>query len=91
MPDYVEPEYPVENKGNSDSNDYIKKLLKEIRDQDNHNEEPTEEKTPKVKTEWRGNPHFFYFDLSYYLFKFNYIFWLDRSIVFLHPHLSFFI
>ena len=74
MPDYVEPEYPVENKGNSDSNDYIKKLLKEIRDQDNHNEEPTEEKTPKVKPEWRGNPYFFYFDLSYYLFKFNYIF-----------------
>ena len=61
MPDYVvEPEYPVENKEDSDSNDYIEKLLKEIRDQDNYDKEPSKENTPKVDPNWRGNTYFFY-------------------------------
>ena len=60
MPDYVEPEYPVETKENSDSNDYIEKLLKEIRDQDNYNEEPLEEITPKVDPKWQGITYFIY-------------------------------
>ena len=67
MPDYVETDYPVENKGenkeDSDSDDYIEKLLKEIRDQDNYNEEPSEEVIPKVNPEWQGNTYFIYFYL----------------------------
>ena len=89
MPDYVvEPEYPVENKENSDSDDYIEKLLKEIRDQDNYNEEPSEEITPKVNPKWKGNFIYFYLD---YFFKCNYYF-LTRSKsckkLFLHPYLT---
>ena len=72
MPDYVEPEYPVENKEDSDSDDYIEKLLKEIRDQGNYNEEPSKEITPKVKPQWQGNTYFIYFHLDYF-FKCNYI------------------
>ena len=64
MPDYVEPEYPVENKEDSDSDDYIEKLLKEIRDQGDYNEEPSKEITPKVKPQWQGNTYFIYFHLK---------------------------
>ena len=57
MPDYVDP---VGNKDDSDSDDYIEKLLKEIRDQDNYNEEPSEEIIPKVNSEWQGNTYSFF-------------------------------
>ena len=67
------PEYPVENKKDSDSEDYIENLLKEIRDQDNYNEEPSKEITPKVNPKWQGNAYFIYFYLDYF-FKCNYIF-----------------
>ena len=46
------PEYPVENKKDSDSEDYIENLLKEIRDQDNYNEEPSKEITRSDKREF---------------------------------------
>jgi hypothetical protein len=66
MPDYVKT---VENKEDSDSDDYIENLLKEIRDQDNYNEEPS-----KVNSEWQGiNTYFIYFYLDYF-FKCNNIF-----------------
>ena len=47
MPDYVETDYPVENKDDSDSDDYINDLLKEIRNQ------PELEPYPKGT----GSPH----------------------------------
>ena len=66
MPDYVKT---VENKEDSDSDDYIENLLKEIQDQDNYNEEPS-----KVHPEWQGiNTYFIYFYLDYF-FKCNNIF-----------------
>ena len=73
MPDYVEPEYPVETKEDSNSDDYIEKLLKEIQDQDNYNREPSEEIIPKVNPDWQGNTYFIYFYLDYF-FKCNCIF-----------------
>ena len=47
MPDYVETDYPVENKDDTDSDDYINELLKEIRNQ------PELEPYPKGT----GSPH----------------------------------
>ena len=62
MPNHVEAEYPVENSEDSDSDDYIEKLLKEIQNQsDDHNEEPSEEITPIDNSEWQGNTYFIYF------------------------------
>ena len=73
MPNHVEAEYPVENSEDSDSDDYIEKLLKEIQNQsDDHNEEPSEEITPIDNSEWQGNIYFIYFYLDF--FKCN---WLD--------------
>ena len=74
MPDYVETDYPVENKDDSDMDDYVDALLEEIRNQsDDYNVEPSEEITPKVNPEWQGNTYFIYFYLDYF-FKCNYIF-----------------
>ena len=54
MPDYVETDYPVENKDDSDSDDYDD-LLKEIQNRpDVYEEEPSEEIAPKVNPEWQG-------------------------------------
>ena len=70
MPDYVETDYPVENKDDSDMDDYVDALLEEIRNQsDDYNVEPSEEINP----EWQGNTYFIYFYLDYF-FKCNYIF-----------------
>ena len=54
---WPEADYPVENKADSDSDDYINDLLEEIRNQsDDHiEEEPSEEITPKVDAELPGN------------------------------------
>ena len=60
MPDYVEADYPGKNKEDSDSDDYIEDLLKEIWDQNNYNKEPSEEIIPKVNSEWQGNTYSFF-------------------------------
>ena len=75
MPDYVETDYPVENKDDSDSDDYDD-LLKEIQNRpDVYEEEPSEEIAPKVNPEWQGMQYKFNSFLSlYYFFKCNYIF-----------------
>ena len=52
------PDYPVENKDDSDTDDYIENLLDEIRKQSEvYVEEPSEEITPEVDPEWQGNTY----------------------------------